>query len=573
MTDFRIERIPFDGGALGVWAAADPRRNNWPVVYAIDDSNEIYVGETTNVGHRMAQHLQSPSKKHLRYVRVVIDETFNKSVCLDLESQLISYFAGDGKYQVLNRNLGITDADYFERDKYRRKFTQLFEELTKEGMLTRSIPDIVNSDLFKYSPFKALNTDQAVAIEGILEALFSDLETAHAGPIVVEGEPGTGKTIVAVYLMKLLVDIQTSADDDLSADSMFSDFFQSGYRELLQDFKVGFVIPQQSLRKSMQKVFRRTPGLKHVPVMKQTEAASGDYFDLLVVDETHRLWQRANQPSASENQKFRDINERLFGKDAADITQLDWLRKVSRHQIFLVDANQTVRPGDLPRSVLDALTTEARLNQRLFHLASQMRVSGGNDYIRFVRDLLSPSPVQSTQFGDYEFEMFDDFNIMRQRIAEKEDDHGLARIVAGYAWPWSSKNNKSEFDIEIDGVQMRWNSTTVDWVNSPNSFDEVGSIHTVQGYDLNYAGVVIGNDLAYDPENRTLMFKRQHYFDKKGKENNKQLGIKYSDEDLLGYVVNIYRVLMTRGIRGTYLYVCDPQLREFLRHKIGSSSS
>ncbi|MGO1594679.1 MAG: DNA/RNA helicase domain-containing protein, partial [Ancrocorticia sp.] len=104
-----------------------------------------------------------------------------------------------------------------------------------------------------------------------------------------------------------------------------------------------------------------------------------------------------------------------------------------------------------------------------------------------------------------------------------------------------------------------------DWISSRHSSDEVGSIHTVQGYDLNYAGVIIGNDLRYDSSNHKITFDRAEYHDKKGKEDNLKRGINYSDHDLLQYVRNIYGVLLTRGIIGTYVYVCDPALREYLR--------
>ena len=121
------------------------------------------------------------------------------------------------------------------------------------------------------------------------------------------------------------------------------------------------------------------------------------------------------------------------------------------------------------------------------------------------------------------------------------------------------------YDIEIDGHRWRWNSTAVDWVTSKYASDEVGSIHTLQGYDLNYAGVIIGPDLYFDSESGKIRFNRSQYFDKKGRENNPKRGIVYSDTDLERYIKNIYAVLLTRGIRGTFVYVCDPALREYLR--------
>src|SRR5699024_10256638 len=150
----------------------DGRYSNWPVVYTLDGSGKIYVGESLNVVARLRQHLESPSKAALDCARVVLDTTFNKSVCLDLESYLIRLLAGDGRYQVLNGNEGITDSDYYGREAYRETFDAIFEALRERGVFTRSMRDIVNDDLFKLSPFKALTPDQATAVEDILEGLF-----------------------------------------------------------------------------------------------------------------------------------------------------------------------------------------------------------------------------------------------------------------------------------------------------------------------------------------------------------------------------------------------------------------
>ena len=572
MTSFNIERLPFNKDAVSVWADADTRHKNWPVVYTIEGTDEIYVGESTNVANRMFQHLAVEQRRHLKKIKVILDDRFNKSVCLDLESQLIRYLAADSKYKVLNGNHGITDADYFERDRYRETFEELFEELLKEGVFTRSIPDIVNSDLFKFSPFKALNTDQSVAIEGVLEKLFEDLENKTDTPIVIQGDPGTGKTIVAVYLMKLLVDIAKSQpDEQLDSDSMFSDFFQQGYREKLKDFNIGLVIPQQSLRKSIEKVFAKTPGLSKFMVLSPFDAgASKEYYDLLIVDESHRLGQRSNQPSAAQNKKFTDINLALFGNDDLSWTQLDWIKAKSTHQLYLLDSAQSVKPADLPAEVTSALVEQARKSNSFFRLVSQMRVAGGTDYIEFIGRVFAGTEQGPEVFGNYDLRFFDDLTEMRQAIFEKDKEVGLSRMIAGYAWPWVSKNNPTEADIKIGREELFWNRTATDWINSPTSLEEVGSIHTVQGYDLNYAGVIIGPDLGYDPIAKKIVFHRENYHDKKGKENNPRLGIEYTDEDLLNYVMNIYRVLLTRGIKGTFVYVCDEKLRILLSSFINS---
>jgi DUF2075 family protein len=595
MTPCEIERLEFTPEAVTAWAPHDHRNTNWPVVYVLDDAengprgarsgafNEVYVGESRNAAARMRQHFNSPQKKNLKSIRVIVDETFNKSVCLDLESYLIRLLAGDGLYRVLNGNDGITQSDYYDRDRYQETFREVFEQLKNDGVFSRSIPAIENSDLFKLSPFKALSQDQAVAVEDILEGLFQDLKTGDGSTIVIQGDPGPGKTVVAIYLLKLLMDIATTdPGEELDSDSLFSEFFADGFRQLLAGIKIGFVVPQQSLRTSIKKVFRKTPGLSPDMVLTPFDVglADGD-FDLLIVDEAHRLNQRANQPSGVQNQKFRLITESLFGSDDTTKTQLDWIRAKSRHQIFLLDAAQSVRPADVPPELLDALVLGAKDSKRHYPLLSQMRVQAGSDYIGYIRRILGatgtasdgrrPRPSIREDFAGYDLRMFDSVSDMHGEIRRMDAESGLSRLVAGYAWEWKTKNDKATFDIEIAGYGLRWNSTQTDWIASSNALEEVGSIHTVQGYDLNYAGVIIGPDLCYDPIEGRLFVDRASYFDKKGKENNPRLGRIYSDDDLLRFISNIYAVLLTRGIRGTYVYVCDPDLRVYLHQFLPSN--
>lgn len=372
---------------------------------------------------------------------------------------------------------------------------------------------------------------------------------------------------------------KTTPAEDLDSDSLFSEFFVDGYRKLLAGKRIGFVIPQQSLRESIKKVFRKTPGLSPEMVLTPFEVGlSDEHFDLLIVDEAHRLNQRANQPSGMQNKKFRDITEKLFGWDDGGKTQLDWVRAKSDHQIFLLDAAQSIRPADVPPELLAALVSDARRAKRHYPLLSQMRVKAGSDYVDYVRRVLGtastsgvPQPLTREWFDSYDLRMFDSVAEMRDEIRRKDAESGLSRLVAGYAWEWKTKNDKTAYDIEIDGCQLRWNSVATDWIASPKSLEEVGSIHTVQGYDLNYAGVIIGEDLRYDAVKGRLVVDRGSYFDKKGKENNSRLGKIYSDDDLLRFVSNIYAVLLTRGIQGTYVYACDPALRAYLREFLPSN--
>jgi DUF2075 family protein/predicted GIY-YIG superfamily endonuclease len=574
MTDFKFDRFPFDATALARWRMADPARDDWPVVYTIRNSNEIYIGETVNAATRLTQHLATSSKQHLKEVQIINSQRFNKSACLDLESQLIKYFAADGNYKVLNANAGITESNYFDREKYRESFEDVFGVLVKEGLLSRPIPEIVNSNLFKYSPFKALNEEQAAALNGIMDKLIEDIQGETPGSLVIEGDPGTGKTIVAIYLMKLLADIPRSNPIELGdKESMFMDYFTYPIQQLFKNLKIAIVIPQQALRKTISDVFAMTPGLKKNMVKTQFDIGdSNELFDLVIVDEAHRLGRRANQPSAAQNLKFKRINEKLFGADSLEKTQLDWIKARSKHQLLLLDKAQAIKPADLPESETSRLVESAIASGSHFRLRSQMRVEGGGDYLQFVSDLLSNKPVVQVEFSNYDFRFCESFTELVELVRQKEKIFGLSRLLAGFAWKWKSKKDKKAIDIEIDGHKFQWNQTITDWVNSATSIDEIGSIHVIQGYDLNYAGVVIGRDLLYDPETQSLVFNRANYHDAKGKEDNAKLGLEFTDEDLLAYIINIYRVLLTRGIKGTYVYVIDENLRRFLANKVQSAA-
>lgn len=561
MTGFEISRFAFDSATVRGEAAVDERLADWPVVYTIDNDRLIYVGESQHLSSRMLQHLKDEKKSKLRRIRVVVDETFNRSVCHDLESTLIRWLSGDKKYKMLNGNVGITNANYYRRDDYREAFRDIFDQLREEGVFQSSIAEIENSDLFKLSPYKALSPEQETVVEAVMEGLAADLDAGSTSFSVIQGDPGTGKTIVAIYLLKLMRDLAEFTIDEEVPSTRLDELFAEGTRDLFEGLRIGLVIPQGSLRSSIVKVFKKVPALAKVDIL--SAFAVGDDpqgWDILIVDEAHRLTQYAAQSSGPLNGRYREITTNLFGEPLdPSKNQLDWIRTKAKHTILMLDTEQAVRPADIEPEVFQAAIEETARDGRRYRLLSQMRVAGGNDYIQFVRDLLSntPPPVVP-DFGDYDFRIYTDFAQMRADLRVREEEAGLARLVAGYAWEWVSRNEGNPFDMTIDGESMRWNGTKTDWINSPGAVEEVGSIHTVQGYDLNYAGVIIGRDMRRDPATGTLRADRDSYHDPNGKINNQLRSRDTTDDDLLRYITNVYRVLMTRGMRGTYVYAADP---------------
>lgn len=150
---------------------------------------------------------------------------------------------------------------------------------------------------------------------------------------------------------------------------------------------------------------------------------------------------------------------------------------------------------------------------------------------------------------------------MVQQLRKKEEEPGLCRLSSGYAWEWKGKEDNTLIDITIEGVDIKWNSQTSGWSSNPDVKDEMGSIYTLPGLDLNYAGVVIGPDIYYDEMSNEIRVNKDNFFDNKVK-----AGV--TEEELKTYILNTYAVLLTRGIYGTYVYVCDEALREYFKRFI-----
>lgn len=525
---------------------------NWPIVYIMHNETDAYVGETLDGIRRTKQHLEEKTDTDYKLICMMTDKNFNKSVALDMESFLIKYMGADGRFRLHNGNAGIVDHNYFNRDIYRDEFKYTWSQLIEKGLAKHTIDEIENLDLFKYSPYKSLTFEQEDALSDILKTIEDNYNRGTDKKlIVVNGEAGTGKTILAVYLMKLFREI---ADGNLG---LYQEEDEIDRLELLNEFahrigklKLGFVVPMQSLRESLKNVFDNVDGLSSDMILRPTDVVN-DYYDLLVVDEAHRLHRRAY---LARYTPFDDANDKL-GLDK-DATELDWIIKSSRMQLIFYDSEQSVRPSDIQRAQFAKLISDHMCKE--IKLTSQLRCKGGNDYIDYVKSVIyEKADVRRTGFGDYDVRVFDDPNEMITAIKNKNDEIGLCRTVAGYGWKWKSNSDKKSYDITFGDKGYKWNTESTDWINSENSINEIGCIHTVQGYDLNIVGVIFGPEIRFDHELKTIMIDKTNYYDHLGKTKD--------IDELKGFIQNIYVTLMTRGIRGTYIYACDPGLQEYLK--------
>lgn len=496
------------------------------MLYLLEGDKKMYIGQSNRINLRMKEHKSNLAKAFFQIVRMIYSEEFNLSATQDYESKLIQYIFADGKYIITNENEGIRNRNYYNKSYYDKLFAELWTQLQKEHIVKHNIAQILNSDFFKYSPYKELTVEQRKSVDKILKSV----QDHENNTIVVKGMPGSGKTIICTFLMKHLKEL-----------------------EEFKDQRVGLVIPQESLRETLKKLFSQIDGVDRNDVISPYDVMKREY-DILIVDEAHRLTKRKNIINYNQ---FDLMNKQLGLGEEGD--QMDWIMKASKNQIFFYDALQVIGPAGLEDTrVKQKLSMYNRLQCyiKYLNLYSQMRVQGGKAYIDFVVQLLRGEAHEKKCVRNYEFKVVDDFPVFNKLLYEKEEKNELCRMAAGFAWKWISRKDKTKYDIEIEGVEKQWNYTRKNWVHRQNSIDQVGCIHSVQGYDLNYAFIILGNDIKY--VDGKIVADKRNYFDINGKKTT-------NDGTLIEYIRNVYYVLMTRGIKGTYLYICDDALRDYFK--------
>jgi DUF2075 family protein len=553
---FTVKKIDFNSDLVNELNNIHYIKDLWPIVYILSDGNvnEAYVGETTDAYARMNSHLKNNIKNKLSAVHLISSKKFNKSATLDIESNLIKYISGDGQYKLINGNIGLANHNYYQKKEvYWDIFKSIWDNLRSVGIAKHPIDYIDNSDLFKYSPYKTLTSEQKL---GLLVVMKNLLNNTYKN-IIIEGGAGTGKTILAIFLFKLL----NTTNDDFNFEEFGEDEFE--FIEIVLQLKkkypkpkMALVVPMSSFRTTLKKVFKNIKGLNSNMVIGPAEIVK-DTFDIVIVDESHRLRRRVNL--GAYFRAFDIVCEKLK-LDKHTCNELDWIIKQSESAIYFYDENQSIKPSDVKKEDFDRLKLDSLT--KIEYLKSQFRAKGGNDYVNYITNLLKcklkvDDNVYSSK--DYEFTLFESIEDLISEIKLRDSENGLSRLVAGYSWPWmtNKKDSKQDYDIEIENIKLKWNSTNIDWVNSEKSRDEVGCIHTTQGYDLNYTGIIFGNEITYDKINNQIKIIKENYCDVNGKQSI------VNPEELKDFILNIYKTIMLRGIRGTYVYVCDKNLREY----------
>ena len=446
--------------------------SNWPAVYIVNNGKEAYIGESVDVSNRAKRHLRNNNKKKLEQINIISDDTFNKSTILDLESFLIKYMAADNKFVLQNGNWGLKNHNYYQKDMYEKQFESVWKKLRKKGIVQNDLKLIENSTLFKYSPYKSLTYEQYMIVNDILNTLVEEISTKEKAIFMVHGGAGTGKTILAIYLLMLIKQIENVNKLDEVEDEIDKNLLEIlRLSEITDKLNIGLVVPTTGLRKSIKEVFRNTQGLMAKMVLSPSDVVKSDNkYDILIVDESHRL---RRDKSVQGHDVIRKNNYKLnLGSNG---TELDWILKKSKYQIFFYDRNQTIKPADVRKEDFEKLMLSDNYHE--YHLETQMRcLLGGNEYVKYIRDIFSENaPVEKMNFNKYDLKLFDNVNEMVEEIKNKDEKFDLCRNVAGYAWQWKTKGckiskrltkkelnkmiKKGMYDIEIQGYKYIWNSS------------------------------------------------------------------------------------------------------------------
>ena len=384
--------------------------------------------------------------------------------------------------------------------------------------------------------------DQKLVYETALEMARKSYRDGHKRVLVVKGGPGTGKSVLAINLLV-----------NLTRENMVCSYVTKN------------AAPRNVYATKLSGDFKKTRINNLFKGSGSFIESAENEFDVLIVDEAHRLNAKSGM--------FQNLGE----------NQIKEIIKASKFSIFFIDESQRVTLKDIGSiEEIQKYIRKANAESELMELESQFRCNGSDGYIAWLDDVLEIRRTANNDGFDldYDIRICDTPNEVRNLIFEKNKINNKARLLAGYCWNWiaEGKNKSNVYDITIPEFDfaMSWNlvnSTT--WAIDPNSVNEIGCIHTSQGLEFDYVGVIIGDDLRYengkivtDVGARAKTDQSVKGINKLSRENPEEAA-KIADE----IIKNTYRTLMTRGQKGCYMYCTDRKLAEYLKVRLNSKDS
>lgn len=544
---------------------------DYPTVYIHNwknsDDYEVYIGESGNVIQRTKQHYdkarnvaewQYQLSRKPASLYIIGHEHFNKSLTLDIENRLMLYMMSIDHVKKIHNKKENPQNRYYTDDEMNEIFRLIWEKLrSTDSILFPKESAIKDSALFKASPLHKLTQEQEYVKEMIIDKVFSALENDERGQLIfIDGEAGTGKTVL---------NSSTFYEIFLRAEKLKKDNMQCC---LMVNHDEQITVYQQIVEKLGLKdqygevVCKPTTFINHHSADKP--------IDVAFIDEAHLLLTQGKQSYRGDNQ-LEDIINR------------------ARVTVVMFDENQILTTEQYwEAKILDYYRKIAKQRNSYFELKNQMRMAASDETIAWIDNFtkakeLSKIPIDKT---GYEIKVFDLPAELESAIKKraKEEEHELSRIIATYDWEYNQKPSKDKrilkyWEVLIGNWHKPWNRElerelgrrekkkikTLSWAEQPQTIDEVGSTFTIQGFDLNYAGVILGPSVKY--RDGKIIFDPDESFNIKATRNRTLSdGTKKKFGEVL--IQHEVRVLMTRGVNGLYIYACDEELRKALKEAV-----
>lgn len=400
---------------------------------------------------------------------------------------------------------------------------------------SKSLQDSLNKMLQGNQEFVMID-DQKVVYEEAIHMAKEAVRTNQKQVLVIQGGPGTGKSVLAINLLV-----------ELTQQNMVCQYVTKN------------AAPRNIYVKKLQKDYKKT----HINNLFKGSGsyvnASKNEFDALIVDEAHRLNEKSGM--------FQNLGE----------NQTKEIIHASKFSIFFIDERQRVTLKDVgDMGEIQKFAQEYGANLTTIALQSQFRCNGSDGYLAWLDDVLQIRETANSDFlgYQYDFRIYDDPNELRAEIEKLNKVNNKSRIVAGYCWNWikEKRSDPNFYDIQIEeyDFHMSWNLGNSDtWAIDEASVNEAGCIHTCQGLEFDYVGVIIGDDLRYRDGKVVTDHTRRAKTDNSLKGIKKMLKEKPEEAEQIAddIIRNTYRTLMTRGQKGCFVYCTDPELATYLKKR------